>query len=65
MYHTNLFFVKAYEKSSNKPDFRRAGRKAIYSVTDTIVEVTALMVVEATFHASVNSAAGLPRINNL
>ena len=29
-----------------------------------MVDVTALILVDATFHASTSSAAGLPRINN-
>lgn len=48
-----------------KPDFNNIGRSAIYTITETIVEVTALILVDATFHASTSSAAGLPRINNL
>ena len=47
------------------PAFLRAGRTAMYTTTDTIVDVTALMDVAATFQARVSSAAGLPRISSL
>ena len=47
------------------PDFSSAGRKAIYTKTDKIADVTALIEVDAIFHASVISAAGLPKIKSL
>ena len=49
----------------NSPDLLSAGLSAMYTATDTIVDVTELMDVEAIFHASVSSAAGLPRISSL
>lgn len=49
----------------NRPDFFNAGRNAIYTATDTIEEVTALMEVAAMFHARVISAAGFPRMRSL
>lgn len=53
------------DKVKNKPAFFSAGRSAIYTITETMVEVTALMEVEATFQASVSSAAGFPKIRSL
>lgn len=47
------------------PDFLKAGRSAMYTAVDAAAEVTALMEVEAMFHARVSSAAGLPRMIRL
>ena len=60
-----FIFSLLFYSSKNSPDFFSAGLSAIYTAVATIVEVTALMDVEATFHASVSSAAGLPRITSL
>lgn len=57
--------VRNQDMVKNNPDFFRAGRRAIYTSTDTMAEVTALMEVEATFQARVSSAAGFPKMTNL
>ena len=54
-----------FYSSKNSPDFFSAGRSAIYTAVATMVDVTALMDVEATLYTSVSSAAGFPKISNL
>ena len=49
--------ISARHIEKNSPDFFSAGRTALYTRTATTVEVTALMEVDATFHARVTSAA--------
>ena len=52
-------------ESQINPDFFNDFLKGIYRSVATIVEMTALIEVDATFQASVISAAGFPRIISL